>query len=70
MAVQDAYDLDPLIHLPIDHQVRATGMNPHRGRKLGSLAGDLGEFDQQIKEREQPVGIVLGVFDTPCGGSL
>lgn len=65
MAVQDADDLYPLICLPIDHQMRATGMDPHCGRELGALTGDLRELDQKIKEREEAVGIALCLFDTP-----
>ena len=52
MAVQNADDLDSLICLPIDHQVRATGMNPNRWRKLGSLTGDFRELNQEIEEQE------------------
>lgn len=70
MAVEDADDLDTLICLPIDHQMRTTGMNPHRREKLSPLAGDLGELDQKIKEREETIGIALCLFDTPGGGPL
>lgn len=70
MAVEDTDDLDRLLALPIDHQVRATGMDSHRGRKLGALTGDLREFNQKIEEREEAVGIVIRLFDTPCGGPV
>ena len=70
MAVEDTDDLDTLICLSIDHQMRTTGLDPHRRGKLGPLAGDLRELDQKIKEREEAVGIALRLFDTPCGGSL
>lgn len=70
MTVEDADDLDTLICLPINDQVRTTGMDPHRRRKLDPLAGDLGELDQQIKEREKAVGIALCLLDTPIGGPV
>jgi hypothetical protein len=67
MAVEDADDLDPLLDVPIDHQMRTAGMDPHRWRKLDSFAGDLRELDQKIKEREKTVGITLCLIDTPFG---
>ena len=70
MTMEDADDLDTLICLPIDHQMRTTGMDPHRRGKLGPLAGDLGELDQKIKEREEAVGIALCLLDTPISGPV
>ena len=70
MAVEDTDDLDALFILPIDHQMRATGMDPHRRRKLGALAGDFRKLDQKIEKREEPVGIVLCLIDTPYRGAL
>ena len=65
MAVQDTDDLDPLLDLPINHQMRTTGMNPHRRGKLGALTGDFRELNQEIEEREQTIGIALCLSDTP-----
>lgn len=65
MAVEDTDDLDPLLALPIDHQMRTTGMNPHRRGKLGALTGDFRKLNQEIEECEQAVGIALCLFDTP-----
>lgn len=70
MAVQDTDDLDPLVDLPIDHQMRPTGMYPHRRRELSALTGDFRKLDQKIEKREEPVGIALCLLDTPSRGSL
>ena len=60
MAVEDADDLDPLICLPIDHQMRTTWMDPHRRRELSALTGDVRELNQKIEECEEPVGKAPG----------
>lgn len=52
MPVEEADDLDPRLDLPVDYQMRTTGMNPHWRGELGALTGDLGELDQEIEERE------------------
>lgn len=70
MAVEDTNDLYPRLGLPIDYQMRTTGMNPHRRRKLGALAGHFRKLDQKIEQREESVGIVLCLLDTPSRGAL
>jgi hypothetical protein len=70
MAVEDADDLYVLLDWPIDYQMRTTGINPHPRGKLGALTGDFRELRQKIEEREQTIGIILRLFDTPGPGPL
>ena len=70
MRVEDTDNLDPRLRLPIHHQMRPTGMDPHRRRKLCALAGDLRKLDDEIKKRKEAVRIAVRLIHAPSGGPL
>ncbi len=70
MGMQDADDLYALPLLPIDHQMRAAGMNPYGGRELVPFPGHFREAGKQIEQSKQTIRVAVRLLNTPRVGTV
>jgi len=68
--MQDASDFDFWPFDPINHEMRAGWMNPHRRSQFSSFTGHLGKIGKKIEDSEQTICIAICLFDTPARGAV